>query len=140
MGDKLIYKDLSYKIRGILFDVQNELGNYRNEKQYGDAFAQKLKEEKINFEREKRLDVSFDGENKYRNIVDFLVADKIIIELKVKTNLTKDDYFQCQRYLTSSGLWLAFLVNFRSKYLYIKRILNHEKYNKLKNEKDNSII
>ena len=44
MEDKLIHKDLSYKIRGILFTVQNELGRFRNEKQYGDAFEEKIKD------------------------------------------------------------------------------------------------
>ena len=51
-GDKLLFKDLTYQIRGILFLVHNELGRFRNEKQYGNAFEQKLKDEKIDYERE----------------------------------------------------------------------------------------
>jgi GxxExxY protein len=134
MEDKLIHKDLSYKIRGILFTVQNELGRFRNEKQYGDAFEEKIKEEKLNFEREKILPVSFKGEKQGRNRVDFLIEDKIIIELKSVTCLSREDYHQCQRYLASTDLDLCLLVNFRPRYLLVRRILNYEKYNKNKKQ------
>jgi len=45
----LIYRDLSYKITGLLFEVHNELGRYRNEKQYADKFEEILKREKIKY-------------------------------------------------------------------------------------------
>lgn len=41
--EKVIYPELSYKICRICFEVHNELGRYRNEKQYADAFELKLK-------------------------------------------------------------------------------------------------
>lgn len=41
--DKVVYKELSYKINGLLFKVHKDLGRYRNEKQYGDYFEQLLK-------------------------------------------------------------------------------------------------
>lgn len=130
MEDKLLYKDLTYKLRGILFSIQNELGNFRNEKQYGDAFEFKLKEEKIDYKREKILEISFDGESERRNRIDFLIDNKIIVELKCVTCLSRNDYHQCQRYLLSANLDLCLLVNFRPNYLLIRRILNYKKYNK----------
>jgi GxxExxY protein len=126
MEGKLIYGDLTYLIRGILYSVQNELGNYRNEKQYGDAFEFKLKENNIKYEREKVLDISFEGEQKGRNRIDFIIEDKIIIELKCLPCFSKESYFQCMRYLVSTNLKLALLVNFRPKSLIIKRIINHQ--------------
>lgn len=130
MEDKLLYKELSYKIRGLLFEIQNELGRFRNEKQYGDALSQKLDEEGIKYEREKILAVCFVGERQGRNRLDFVVDGKIIIELKCVSCLSREDYHQCQRYLESTNLDLAFLVNFRPKYVLIRRILNHTKYNR----------
>jgi len=131
MEDKLMYRDLTYKLRGILFSIQNELGRFRNEKQYGDAFEQKLKEEKIKYKREKILDISFEGEVKGRNRIDFLVEDKIIVELKCVPCLSRNEYHQCQRYLLSTNLDLCLLVNFRPNYLLIRRVLNYDKYNKI---------
>lgn len=129
MEDKLLHKELSYSLRGLLFEVHNELGQFRNEKQYGDAFAQKLKEAEVEYEREAILPVSFEGERVGRNRVDFIVEKLIVVELKHAPAISRDDYFQCERYLVSLNLDLALLINFRTRYLTIKRILNHEKFN-----------
>lgn len=67
--DKIIYRDPSYKIIGIIFKVQNELGKYRNEKQYSDAVENELKKSNLKYEREKDLPVSFEGKQKGRNSV-----------------------------------------------------------------------
>lgn len=129
MEDKLLYKDLTYQIRGILFEVHNELGRMLNEKQYADAVEHKLIVKKIKYQREKVLDKSFVGERSNRNRIDFIIEDKIILEIKAVSFLSKDDYFQCQRYLVSFNKELALLVNFRTKLLTIKRVLNHQQYN-----------
>ena len=125
-NNNLIYKDLSYKITGILFAIHNELGRYKNEKQYADKFEQILKGREIKYLREINLPPSFQGEKKYRNKIDFIIEDKIIIDFKAKTIITKEDYFQMQRYLTSYKKKLGIIVNFRQKYLKPKRIINSE--------------
>jgi GxxExxY protein len=122
--NKLLYPELSYKIVGLLFNVHNNLGRFRNEKQYSDAIEQELKILKLPYKREFRLPESFKGENNSRNIIDFIIDDKIILEVKAKRVILKDDYFQIKRYLTSSDYKLGLLVNFRSKYLSPKRILS----------------
>lgn len=45
--DKLLHKDLSYILRGMLFTIHNHLGQYCNEKQYGDALEYGLKKKEI---------------------------------------------------------------------------------------------
>lgn len=121
---KLIEKELSYIVRGILFEVHNELGRYRNEKQYCDAIAFKFQNRSIKFEREKVLDPSFQGELKGRNRVDFIVEDRIILEIKTVPYLSRNEYNQCLRYLTSSDKELVLLVNFSPGSCIIKRVLN----------------
>jgi GxxExxY protein len=123
---KVYYPELSYKICGIFFEVHNNLGRFRNEKQYADAIENLLKEKDINYFREKNLEVSFAGEKNIRNRVDFIIEDKIIIELKAKTVITKEDYFQMQRYLQTSDKKLGMLVNFRQKYLSPKRVVKKD--------------
>ena len=125
--DKLLHKDLTYLVRGLLFSGHNQLGQYCNEKQYADAFEYLLKQKAIPYKREYILPESFPGEWKGRNRVDFLINDVLVIELKVATQLTKDHYFQCQRYLSALDLDLALLVNFRPKFLRVQRVLNHQK-------------
>jgi len=128
MGKEIIYKDLSYRIVGLCFKTHNELGRFKNEKQYADYFEQLLISDRIEYKREFNLPPSFEGENKIRNKVDFIIEDKIIADFKTKTIITKEDYFQMLRYLTSANAKLGLIINFRQKYLKIKRIVNSENY------------
>ena len=115
-SDKVIFKNLSYSVVGLCFEAHNELGKYCKEKQYGDALEKKLKEAHIKYKRE----LIFPGT---RNIIDFLIEDKIILELKAKETINKDDYYQVQRYLQMLKIKLGILINFRSQYLRPKRIV-----------------
>ena len=124
MKGKVLYPELSYLICGLCFNAHNQLGRFRSEKQYADALKKLLKDNNIAYEREKYLHASFSGEKTNRNIVDFLIDNKIILELKAKRILTKEDYFQTKRYLASGNKKLGILVNFRQKFLSPKRILS----------------
>ena len=114
--NKLIYPELSYTIVGVCFDVHNELGRFAREKQYCDALDHKLQDLKIPYKREFHV-------NKTGNIVDFIIDDKLILELKAKRVITKDDYYQIQRYLQILNTKLGLLVNFRNRYLKAIRIV-----------------
>ncbi len=119
----LLYAELTYVVNGILFTAQNELGNYAREKQYGDVIERLFKEKNIKFQRE--LIFGDSG-----NIADFVIEGVLVLEIKAKRILTKEDYYQTQRYLQESGLRLALLVNFRDKYIKPKRIVRIDSWNK----------
>lgn len=115
VGENVLYPELSYIITGILFGAHNELGQFAREKQYGDSIEGKLKESKIIYRRE----VNIDG----GNILDFIIDDKIILEIKAVRIITKDNYRQIQNYLQQTGLRLGILVNFKNKYVKPIRII-----------------
>lgn len=122
--EKIVYPELSYRLIGILFRAHNELGQFCNEQQYGDKIEACFREGNVSYEREKVLPISFEGELEGRNKIDFLVEDQIVLELKAKRLLTKDDYYQTKRYLVALRKKLGILVNFRQRYLNPKRVLN----------------
>jgi GxxExxY protein len=119
---EVLYPDLSYQINGLCFAVHNKLGRFCREKQYGDELEIELKNNRIKYTREKRIceDKKFTG-----NVVDFVVEDCIVLELKAKNILTKDDYYQIKRYLISHNRKLGLIINFRDTYLKPRRVLNN---------------
>ena len=130
MLDKILYPELSYEITGICFQVQNELGRFSPEKQYAERFEQLLKANKINYVREARRPYQLANEEIDGNIIDFIIENKIVVELKAKPIILKKDYYQIQRYLKATNFELGLLVNFRDRYLKPKRILNYHNYAK----------
>ncbi len=121
---KLLHPELSYKISGILFKVHNTLGRFCREIQYGDLLEIEFKNAGIIFEREKLLPIQEIGQEDTSNKVDFLIENKILLDLKAKKFITKEDYFQMQRYLKSSKLKLGLIVNFRNTYIKAQRVIN----------------
>lgn len=121
---KLIHPELSYKVYGFLYYVHNKLGRFRKEKEYADALEIIFKENSIKYTRETRVDNSILGKKFSLYRLDFVIEDKILIEIKSKPLITKDDYYQLKRYLDTKNLKLGLLVNFRNKYLKPKRIAN----------------
>ena len=113
---KIIYPELSYTITGICVSIHNEFGRYLREKQYSNHLESKLKEKQLEYQREVEI-----GDSK--NIIDFIIKDKIVLELKAKSALLKNDYYQIQRYLQETGIKLGLLINFRDKFLKPKRII-----------------
>lgn len=116
LSDKVIYPELSYTITGILFDIHNELGQYAREKQYGDLLEKHLVEISMPYKREFTIGNS-------GNIIDFVIDNKIILELKATRTIINEHFRQIQNYLQQSNFRLGILVNFRQKYLKPARII-----------------
>lgn len=121
---KLLYEELSYKVRGILMDVYNTLGPGFREETYKLATLAEAKRQNVPTAREVTIEVKFKGEviDAYR--LDIVIDGKIILELKAVDQLHPRHRAQLLSYLKASGLRLGFLVNFGAEKLEIERIIN----------------
>ncbi len=109
---------------GVLFSVQNELGNRYQEKYYQRAIEEGLSQEKIKFKKELPVDLMYNGKKIGKYFLDFLIEDKVILEVKTVDRLKPKDFKQVLAYLTANNLELGILANFRTDKLLFKRILN----------------
>lgn len=121
----IIHKDLSYALQGCLFKISNEYGTGHKEKVYQNLLADYLNDQHISVEKEKSINVY---SNKTRKMVgtyrpDLVVDNKIIVEVKATTGLSRKDEKQLYYYLKNSDYELGYLVNFGTPKVYIKRIV-----------------
>src|SRR3989344_1661665 len=123
MEDKVILRELSYEINGLLFHIHNHLGRFCKEKVYCDAIEHELKERGIRYTREHMVPIQIDNFVFTKNRADFLVEDQLILEIKAKRFVSREDYLQTRGYLAALNLPLALLINFQQRFLTPKRIL-----------------
>lgn len=122
--EDLIYKDECYKIIGLVFSVFNELGYGHREKFYQNAISDIFTENKIPFKKELKARVNFKGREIGYYYFDFLVFDKIVIELKQRNYFSKKDIEQLYSYLKAMKLKLGILIYFTKNGIRYKRIVN----------------
>lgn len=122
---EIIYKEESYRIIGACMKVHSELGPGFLESVYQEALEKQFIKENIPYQREKKLNVEYDGEILKKGFrVDFLCYDKIMVELKASAFVNQADYAQLKNYLKTSEMQLGILVCFGGKSLVYKRIIN----------------
>ena len=120
----LIYKEEAYKIIGICMEVHNQLGKGFNEVVYADALEIELMDNSIEYSREKKYEITYKGNllpHKYK--ADFIIANKIVLELKAIDCLVSAHTKQTLNYLAVSKLKLGILINFGEDSLKYKRII-----------------
>jgi hypothetical protein len=122
--DDLIYPELSYILMGILFEVHNKLGTKYQEKHYQRAIEIKLKNLKIPYQKELKVDIDFEGAKIGKLFVDFVIDNKIILETKKTPKISRDHIKQTLRYLNALNLKLAIITNFQHQKLEYIRVLN----------------
>jgi GxxExxY protein len=122
--EKYPLQEETYKIIGIAMEIHSVLGKGFSEIVYKDAFEHEFKKNNIFYEREKEYLVNYkDVILPHKFYADFVVYDKIILEVKSKRGIIEEHYSQVLNYLAISKLEVGLLVNFHEKSLDYKRIV-----------------
>ncbi len=116
-----LYEKESYKIRGAAFSVWKHFRGAFKEKIIERALQKELTDQGLTVETQKRIDIRYKKAKVGTYTPDIVVNDSVLIELKVKPILTREDERQFWLYLHGSKYRLGFLINFGSKELQIKR-------------------
>ena len=120
----LIYKDLTGEVIAAAFEVHKTLGCGFLEAVYQEALEIEFGLRKIPFESQKQLEIEYKGVTlKKKYSPDFLVFDKIIVEIKAESQLTTNGEAQLHNYLKATGFKVGLLINFGTTKIGIKRIV-----------------
>ena len=114
-------KDLTYKIRGCVFEVFRELGAGFLEKVYENSLRIELETRGLKVKTQYPLIVNYKGERVGEYIVDLLIEDRIVIELKAVSQLLPIHEAQLLNYLKVTNINIGLLVNFSHPKATIKR-------------------
>ena len=110
---EIIFKEESYRIIGACFEVYKEMGCGFLEPVYQECLEIELTLQSIDFKSQAELKLSYKGRllsSKY--IPDFVLYDKIVVEIKAAKELTDAHRAQVHNYLKATGYCLGLLVNF----------------------------
>ena len=121
-----IQDDLTYHIIGCAMKVHGTLGNGFQEVIYQRALAIEMRNQGLAFQRELEMPLFYEGHSIGSRRVDFLVADKVMVELKAVIKLEDVHLAQGLNYLVAYQVELGLLLNFGAQSLEIKR-LRHPK-------------
>ena len=122
-----LYEEESYVIRGACFSVFNALGGGIKENIIERALEQELKNKGFVVNRQTRIEIKYNEQKIGTYIPDIVINEKIMIELKSKPRLTREDKKQFWGYLKGSNYLLGFLVNFGTDKLTIERFAHSKK-------------
>lgn len=122
--EEYLYQNLTHTLIRLGYNVYNRLQFGYQEKYYQRAYAEELKENTIQFEREKRIAITYNGKKIGMYFMDFLVDTKVVVELKVATDFHPKHIAQVLGYLKAKKLRIGLILLFTKNGLKIKRIIN----------------
>ncbi len=120
---ELLYKELTDKIINSLFEVYNNLGPGLTEVIYKRALIEEFKGRRLELKVENNVPIFYKNKRLGLYRLDFVIEEKVILELKVKSEIELIDEAQIITYLKSTGYRIGILANFGSKKLEFKRFI-----------------
>ena len=124
MAEKIIYKDLSYKLVGCFYKIFNALGPGHKEDVYHKALSIEFDNKGVKYISKKRFPIEYEGKKVGIYEPDFIIEDKIIIEIKSVLTVPRVFEKQLYYYLKHSGYKLGYLLNFGFDRIDIRRRVN----------------
>ena len=115
--------DITYQIRGAVFEVNKVLSYGFLEKVYEKALMIELSSRGLSVENQVPLKVSYKEQVVGEYFADLLVEGRVIVEIKAVTNLLKEHQAQLLNYLKATGICVGLLVNFTRDKAEIKRLV-----------------
>lgn len=116
-----LYEKETYDIRGACMEIWKKFGSSFKESIVDNALTIVLEKRGYKVDNQKRINIYFENKKVGTYVPDKIVNNIILLELKCKPYLIKEDEKQFWRYLKASDYKLGLLINFGTNELEIKR-------------------
>lgn len=116
--------DLTQILIGLAFEMWNRLGFGYQEKYYERAYAQLLVKRSLSFKEQQKAVIAFMGRKIGRYFIDFVVANRVVVELKVGNDFYLQHNKQVLGYLKATGLQVGLLILITKQGIKVKRFAN----------------
>ena len=123
----MIKDELTYRIIGCAMRVHNTLGCGFQEVIYQRCLAIEMNRAGLTFGREVDVGIFYDGYSVGSRRADFIVGDRVVVELKALPALENVHIAQARNYVVAYGYEVGLLINFGAESLEYKRIFNRKK-------------
>ncbi|MES1951827.1 hypothetical protein S4A8_13274 [Salinisphaera sp. S4-8] len=117
-------ESLSKRVIGCAFEVSNRLGAGFFENAYENALAVEFRAQRIGYEKQKRLVVTYRDEIVGEYVADMVVDNRLIIEIKAVSSITTVHEAQLMNYLKATRMPVGLLLNFGKPRVSVKRLVN----------------
>ena len=118
------YSDVTGAVIGCAIEVHSILGTGFQEVVYQRALAVEMESRGLSFAREWEMPIFYKERQVGTRRVDFLVDQKVVVELKAIGELEKIQLAQAINYLEAFGLEVGLLLNFGAAKLEFRRVVN----------------
>ncbi len=118
------YKEITKAVIGCAMRVHSALGNGFQEAIYQRCLAIELRKHNIGFAREVKMPIFYEGCEVGTRRADFLVENKIMVELKAITTMEGVHLAQALNYLEAYNIETGLLINFGARRLEFRRLFN----------------
>ena len=116
--------ELTARLIGLAYEAANRLGYGYHEKYFQRAYGQLLTENKLPFIQEQKVVIQFGDKTIGRYFIDFVIKNKVIVELKVANGIYPQHVKQVLAYLKSTGIKVGLLIVITKHGVKIKRIVH----------------
>ena len=123
-GCEITKDDLTYRIIGCAMKVHNILGSGFQEVIYQRCLAIEMERAKIDFAREVDQHIYYDGIVVGTRRADFIIANRVLVELKALSSFDNSHIAQARNYLVAYDFAVGLLINFGARSLEYRRIYN----------------
>lgn len=110
---------------GLCYKINEEGGAYLSDEDYIESVKYELDVRHLHFRQNEVIELAYLGRLVDRHVVEFIIEDKILLDLKGR-QLFRHPVFtkQLTFYLEKENLPLAYVVDFHSHRLKIRRVIN----------------